>query len=246
MTGKRALTHAGTAMALALLAMPQPGPAAPPRQALFAPPLSPLILTRTLSRGLPDGKAVTTRRSYQVQIMREGEGYRVDGHLLATEVDAPPSLKALADLERNRPDTGLFPIRLDRDGRILSTSELAPAAAVNKAAGIVADRIGKAGLANGDLVQAQAFVQQIRNRTPQSQWPEDVFHPALGVREESRSVDLPGGQTGRVTVAISGHGRNGPDGIAGIERIVTTDLGGDLRVTREAWELIKAESTAAR
>ena len=67
--------------------------------ATFAPPQSSLVLTRELRRPLADGKEVVTRRSYEIAIVHDGDGYRVDGRLIDVEVDAPPALRALSTLE---------------------------------------------------------------------------------------------------------------------------------------------------
>jgi hypothetical protein len=95
-------------------------------------------------------------------------------------------------------------------------------------------------------LQAQAFVARLRGNTARSQWPDDVFRPALGKRTESRTLALPQGAQGQVLVEIEGQGA-GPQGqVAAVDRIVTTDLGGDQRVTRERWQISRyAANTAA-
>lgn len=238
--------RSSAAAALVLAAMSGRAPAAAQSVQAFSPPQSGLLLSRTQSRSLPDGRTITTRRSYAVHITREGAGFRVDGELVDVAVDAPPALLALADLERRRAEHGLFPIRLDASGMIAGESEQLASPAVVQAANLVAERIGGSGLAEPDMVQAQAFVARLRSGTAHSQWPADVFHPALGKRSETRRLALPGGEDGQVVIEIEGQGL-GPQGqISAEERIVTTELAGDRRVTRERWQISRYSADEGR
>ena len=101
-----------------LAAMDGPEAVAPPDA--FAPPSTPLILTRTLYRDLPGGGKIVVTRQYAVHFSADGDGYRLDGQLLDTAVQVPERLSALAEVERRRPDSGLFPAYLDRQGLIRS------------------------------------------------------------------------------------------------------------------------------
>lgn len=245
-TGK-AVWRSSTAAILALAALAGHMPAigeAP--TGTFTPVTSRLMLTRTLERALPDGKIIATRRDYEVRIIRDGDGFRVDGALVNVAVDAPPSLSALAEIERRRPDAGLFPIRLDAGGMIVGGGTRVPGTAVSQAVSHVSERIGASGLAAIDMLQAQAFLAQLRSGAARSSWPGDIFRPTPGKRSEVRTVALAGGATGDVTIEIEGHGA-GPDGqIATVDRIVTTDLGGDRRVTRERWRISRAPADSVR
>jgi len=243
-TGRSGWLHGTAAMlVLAALAGATPLAAAPGG---FAPPRSHLLLTRTLHRPLPDGKAVVTRRSYEVQILRDGEGYRVEGRLVEAAVDAPPSLAALAEIERARPDNGMFPILLDAGGMIVGGGAVQSDGSLDRAAAIAVERIGGSGLPALDMLQAQSFVTQLRSRSARSQWPADIFHPAPGKRSESRAVPMPGGSQGQVTIEIEARGAGAGGLIAALERIVTTDLAGDHRVTREQWQLSRAPTADQR
>jgi hypothetical protein len=220
--------------------------AATPQLATYSPPHSPLLLVRTLYRPLPDGKAIVTRRSYSIRIVPDGAGYRVEGELVQATVDAPPSLAALAEIERRRPETGMFPILLDARGQILGGGKVLSDGSLGRAAVVAAESIGGSGLQAIDMLQAQAFVRQLSSRSPRSQWPADVFNPAPGKRDEARIIALPGGNEGRVTIEIASQGMNKTGQVALLERVVTTDLGGDTRVTREQWLLAKPPSEAGR
>lgn len=237
----------GVAAMLALTATANLTPAAgeEPRGD-FSPPATSMVLSRTLVRDLPDGKTITTRREYEVRFTRMGAGFRVDGALIDVAVDAPPSLAALAEIERRRPDAGLFPILLDASGIIIGNGEQVPGTAVGQAATLVSERIGASGLSALDMLQAQAFVARLRGNAARGNWPNDVFRPAPGRRSEQRSLSLPGGGAGEVTIEIEGQGPGPAGQVAAVDRIVTTDLGGDKRITREHWRISRAPATSER
>ena len=214
--------------------------------AVFSPPRAPLLLIRTHYRPLHDGKAIITRRSYSVRIVPDDAGYRVDGELVQVTVDAPQSLAALAEIERRRPDIGMFPILLDAQGQILGGGNVQSDGSLGHAAIIAAESIGGSGLPAIDMLQAQAFVNHLASRSPRSQWPADVFNPVPGKRDEARVIALPGGSEGHVTIEIASQGANRAGQLALLERVVTTDLGGDTRVTREQWQLSKAPRDVSR
>ncbi len=215
-----------------------PGPKAPASSTdRFQPPSTHLRLTRTLRRPLPGGEQVLTRRSYEIRIVPDGAGFRVDGRLVSVEVEAPQKLGALADLERKRPDDGLFPMRLDAKGMLLPGTDPPSGEAVRKATERASREIGAMKLPASEKSQALAFVGQFRERPGRSPWPLDLFHPAPGHRREIRDVPLPDGTLGHVTTAIDAT-RTEPLGLlSSFTRTVTTDLGGDTRTTHESWTL---------
>ena len=233
----RSVWLCGTAAMLVMagLAAPTASPASAP--AGFAPPDVQLVLTRTVNRPLPGGKAIVVTRSYAVRIIREGSGYRVEGSLIEARAEAPPMLAAIAELERKRPDDGLFPILLDKDGFIAGGGSPRADGSLDRGAVIAAEAIGGSGMAAQDMTQAQAFVSQLRGHAARSQWPADIFRPLPGKRSESRMIALPGGAEGNVTIEIVGSGPGQGGQIAVLDRVVTTDLGGDRRVTQEQWQL---------
>jgi hypothetical protein len=238
-TGGKWAWRCSAAAVMAMAAVATRSPVAAQVAATFTPPQSAMILSRTQVRALPDGKTITTRRIYEVRITRAADGFQVDGHLVNVEVDAPPSLQSLVELERRRPDNGLFPMRLDARGMIVSVMQPGVNPSLDKAVALVSERIGGSGLAALDMLQAQAFVRQLREGGGRSVWPSDVFRPAPGKRSEERRLALPGGREGQVVIEIAGEG-SGPAGqVAALSRIVTTDLGGDRRTTQERWQITR-------
>lgn len=218
-----------------------PAQAAPTQPAaLFAPPQTNMVLTRTVRRALSGNRELVVRRSYQVRIVPDGQGYRVEGALTGCTVEAPGSLQALAEIERKRPDTAMFPITLDGNGMIRSGSATGPGESLDRAADVASERLDAMRLSPRDLDQARAFVRQVQARAVGSQWPADLFHPAPGQRVERRSIPLPGGGTGSVTIEIAVRGTQEGGLLASLERVVITELDGDRRVTREEWTLAGA------
>jgi hypothetical protein len=236
---KKSVWLCGISALLVAGALSVPAASAQALQASFTPPQAQLLLTRTLHRPLPDGKAIVTRRSYAVRIVRDGAGYRVDGTLVEARVEAPPALAALADIERRRPDNGNFPIMLDAKGLIVGGVGLQSDGSLDRAAVVAAEAVGGSGLPAIDMLQVQAFIKQLPSRAPRSAWPADVFHPAPGKRSEARTIPLTGGAVGQVTIEIEAQGPAQDGQIAMLSRVVTTDLAGDKRVTSEQWQLVR-------
>ena len=206
----------------------------------FQPPGSPVLLTRTLRKLLPDGKQVVTRRTYKLRIAPNENGFRIDGKLVDVAVEAPEKLRALAEIERKRPDTGMFPMWLDRSGTLLPGSEAQPGESTKEAVELVSKKLEAMDLTESSKLQAQAFVSQFRKRQGRSPWPTDLFHPAPGLRRETRTISLADGTQGQVTIdldaAVAGTGL-----LSSYSRTVTTTLDGESRVTYETWTLGKAD-----
>jgi hypothetical protein len=202
----------------------------------FQPAPTPMLLTRTLRHVLHDGQAVVTRRSYRVRFAPDGNGFRLDGTLAEVTVEAPPGLEALADLERKRPDTGMFPMRLDVTGMIVPAPDAPPSPSQRQALRIAASEVAMMNLAPDETEQAQSFVGQFQARPYRTPWPQDLFHPAPGSRHEERVVPLAGGVQGHITTDID-VSADAAGLLSAFRRKVTTDLGGDTRVVLEEWTL---------
>lgn len=227
----------GTAAVLPLAALCAT-PAAVAAQGAFSPPESQLVLTRVLHSPLADGKEVVARRSYALRIQPDGDGFRVDGELLGCEVEAPPPLQALAEIERKRPDTGLFPMRLDRMGMLVPAARAAqPDEATGKAAAIASRAIGGSTLDSAERAGAQGFIAQIRSKASATLWPSDLFRPEPGRRVEEQQFALPDGGEGRIIVEILARADSAPGVLTELERTVVTEMAGSRRVTREEWTI---------
>ncbi|MGN6357869.1 MAG: hypothetical protein ACTHLU_10365 [Novosphingobium sp.] len=213
-------------------------PAALAETAAFSPPEGPVTLTRTVRRALPDGKEVVATRSYELRIVRDGDGYRVDGQLLSADVQAPPSLEGLAAIERKRSDDGLFPFRLDARGMIAPAPAAGDRASLEAAGAATRRAIAGGPLPPAQQREAQGFVRRIMAGGAAgagAQWPADLFRPVFGRRVSSSPVSLAGGRSGTVTTTIEAARRDGTDRI---ERTVVTETGGNRRTTREIYALV--------
>lgn len=233
------LAGASTLMPLAALAAAAPDGSSAETGAFVA-PAGPTHLTRAVSRVLPDGKQVTSSRTYALRFVRDGAGYRVEGELVESVCDAPGALRALAEIERKRSDAGLFPLRLDAAGRIVGSGATGDAER-RRAAAAVNARLSAATMAPDDKAQASGFVAQLVARGGGlAAWPSDLFVAPHGERSVVQRLPLPGGGEGTVTVSTKADGKRASGVPATLERTVTTDLGGDRRIVRELWTVAPA------
>lgn len=203
----------------------------------FAPPQNPLVLSRTVWRSLPDGKHIMVRRSYEVRIAVEGDGYVVDGALIDTVVEAPPPVAMLADLERKRPEAGPFPLRLDRHGQITGTNaesaEKSARAEAARTSAIIINQVGRNALPRAESLAALNRVLAAANGG--AAWPVDLFNPTRNRHHEVRRVALPSGNQGEVDVSINVERTTAGDLPQQFERTVITRLDGSERISREVW-----------
>lgn len=206
----------------------------------FHPPLRPLVLTRELRREMPGGREFVSRRHYAIRFEREGAGWRIDGDLVSSEVEAPGVAPEMAELERSRKDTGLFPLHLDGNGLIVAqqgSRDEANARQTRLAAAAFLDRAGLAGTDRQAVLDAVARLQA-QGRAAGGNWPADLFVSRSGAREEVRSIPLGDGLTGKVMIAIAAESDNGL--VERFERRVTTDNGVSRRHSTEVWTIALA------
>lgn len=237
---RRALLRlAGSAAVLPLLPV-VPAAAQPARG--FAPPTEPMLYTRRLERGLAGGARLVVSRSFAVRFARAADGYRVDGQQVDVAVDAPEQLAALARLERERVETGLFPLELDAAGAIRDSAPAAASAQLDEAVREAIAEIERWDRPPAERAQLRAFVDTVHRSAGQlvTEPPRDLFAPLDGHREESRALALPGGGAGQVRVTFTAT----RDPVTGLmreaRREVVTDVAGDLRRTIESWTLALA------
>ncbi|MFM5895584.1 MAG: hypothetical protein ACKOQM_14295 [Novosphingobium sp.] len=204
----------------------------------FAPPSAPMVLSRTVIRDLSDGKQIIVKRSFKVQFVASGNGYTLTGAPLGVTVDVPPVLKGLADLERQRSEPGPFPLVVDSRGLIKAES----VGSTDRQTHESASRMGS------NMLQAAPIADQTKQETIQllinmasdprsSPWPVDLFSAKDAERHLHRSVTLADGSAGEVDVVLRVE-KWLPCGMPALfERVITTDLSGSHRVSREVWSL---------
>jgi hypothetical protein len=209
-------------------------------QARFAPPSAPMRYTRRLERGLTGGARFVVSRSFLVRFVTESGGFRVDGEQLEADVEAPVQLEAFARLERERVETGLFPLELDGSGAILSLAHATGSDALDQAVREAGAQIDRWRLDPAERDKLHAFVEALHRSAGAlvTEPPRDLFAPVDCPREESRTVALPDGDTGQVRVIFTAT----RDPVTGLmreaRREVVTEVSGDLRRTIECWTLM--------
>ena len=226
----------GLLLALALGGATGPG---------FAPPAGALRLTRELHRHLADGQQVVTRRSYRIRITRTGTasvagpdaGFVVDGVLVSAEVSAPPALAQLAAIERARPDTGLFPLHLDRDGQITDAAAPPDTATGKALKKVTNEMISGAHLGPARRAEMRRFTLAVLQGDG-SEMPAELLHPQPGHVEDTSQFALPDGGKGQITVAIDAETDPATGLMRRFSRAITTSGGGTARASEEVWTLL--------
>jgi hypothetical protein len=241
MAGLRIRHRAALLLAGAVILAPTGFPVSPALGAgvkQFEAPEGPLILTRELRRAIAPGKDIVSRRSYAIRFVRQGTGWRVEGTLAKTEVEAPEELAMFAELEKARKDDGLFPLSLDANGMIVSQQGASDTDAAQNARSAATTSVEKIEMSSSDKVVARHMVQRIvtQGTALGGNWPVDLFRPTASPREQVRDVPLPDGRKGRVTVTMQAS--PDPRGVMEqFERRVMTELDGTTRLSQETWKL---------
>jgi hypothetical protein len=235
--GLRAALLAGCALALASSASAESVAQAPP-VAAFAAPAGPIVLTRELRRTIGRNKQIVTRRSYEIRFVPEGGGWRVDGTLISSEVEAPAELAELAALEKARKDVGLFPLTLDSQGLIVAQRAPTDAVATDKARIVANKAVEKIDMTSTDKTVAKQMIQTIATQSQASggNWPVDLFRPPVEPVIDVRNIPLPGGNQGRVTVTMRARPAS-TGGLRQLDRRVLTEIDGTSRLSEETWSM---------
>lgn len=228
-----ALLALGAALPGLTVGLNQPAKAA--ARAQFAAPREPLVLTRTVWRNLHDGQQIMVRRSYFLAFTAEDGGFVVTGEQIASDVEAPPALDAIARLERSRIDRAAFPLRLDAEGLIRLGG--APSPSPGRSDGENAARALIAGhsLSLADQREGETFLADVVAKGGAVPWPLDLFSPREASWSNRRELTLPDGSTGTLTMTFTAESER----IAGlptkVSREVVSEFGGTRRVSREEW-----------
>ncbi|MEN9719278.1 MAG: hypothetical protein RIQ99_2156 [Pseudomonadota bacterium] len=185
----------------AATAQSAPIPAPPAKAARFTPPTTPLILTRTIWRPLRDGKQIVVSRRYRIRFITVASGFRLIGTQIGVQVDAPAELASLAEIERRRIDTDLFPLEIDRSGGISAPQSASAAPNLTAALGTSRALIRTAGLPAAAVDEANRELGRMAT-SKASQWPDGTFIKGAPNSASHTEIVLPDGQTGRVDVIV--------------------------------------------
>ena len=202
-------------------------------------PAGGFTLRRELERGLGGGSAIVVTREWRCHFAQLAAGAAVSGIQDGCKVTAPPALSALAEMERARQITGLFPMQLDKDGRIASWGEPG-ASGIDPAVRAARERIDSLALAEADKRDARTWLAQVGSTAAEvvSQVPRDLFFPETGRRTDSRAMALPGGHSGSYDITIEAEARASDGLLVSSERRIVTRIGDSSRLARERWTLL--------
>ena len=204
----------------------------------FSPPTTPMMLSRMVIRELADGKQIVVKRSFRVQFVPTIDGFVLTGTPIAVSVEVPPVLARLGELERQRSDQGPFPLTIDRAGMIHAEAGTSDDRQANQQARQAATGMIETAPLPGETKHDAIQVLGTMTAQPRSSpWPTDLFATHNGERRQHRSVALGDGLTGEVEVLLRVE-KWLPCGMpARFERIITTQLAGTRKVSREVWSL---------
>lgn len=205
----------------------------------FSPPSEPMLYTRRIERSLPGDARFTVSRSFSIRFQQDLGGYRVDGEQVAVEVEAPDSLASFAAMERERREGALFPLLLDQNGLIAVGSEAPDPPRLDQAVQEALQRIASLPLPESDQAELTRFVRAVHANAAQllTELPRDLFVPGQDGSSETRTLSLPGGGQGVVTVAYTAEREPTTGLMRSAHREVITEFDGSLRRTLESWTL---------
>lgn len=198
-------------------------------------------LERVLVRGLADGKRITVTRRWKIAFSPADAGWlRVTGEQDFVEVDAPAALQALARLEENREEAGLFPRLLDEEGRISDSADSVrldplPEEVVDAALVFAKTRM----VEEEATLASRRFVSDISHSGHEwlTRLPADLFFPLPRERSASREIVLPDGTEGTVEMSETARARDGSGLLESFRREVRTRTANVERGGSDTWRL---------
>ncbi|MXP44493.1 hypothetical protein [Allopontixanthobacter sediminis] len=207
----------------------------------FDPPAIPMLLSRTVLRDLPDGAQISVHRSWEVRFERERDGFSVNGSQISVEVDAPPTLLALAQMEQSREEIGLFPMVLSTDGTVIGGEESPGSIWFDRAVSETAEQIEAARIPGTEAEKVLGALSALHRSATglTGKVPRDLFRPRSLEWQLDRTMDLPGGLSGTIAVLFNAR----LDAAGGLmercERQIVSTIGGSSRTSSEIWNLAR-------
>jgi len=202
-------------------------------------PQAPMRLVRRLVRQLHDGAQIVVEREWLVSFSEHAEGIAVHGRQLRADVEAPPRIASIAEVERGRSTDHIFPILLDRLGMIVAAGTSETREDVDAAMKAAEEIIAQAAISGAEAAQHRRLLAQLQQAGSSmlDQMPRDLFFPRHLALNETRALALPDGTAGEFELAYAA--RTTPDAawLDRAERRVTTRLAGSERYSSETWSL---------
>lgn len=207
----------------------------------FAPDREPLIFSRKLVRGPAGGEAIEVERHFQIEIVPGASGFQISGKQTGVKVSAPAPLQALADIERRRVETGLFPIELNENGLIRAGRPLSATQATKDAVSKALELLDSPNTISDPVLYRQ-FLMQVQKHAAQfmSHLPSDLFSPPDQPVVSKREIPLPGELVGEVEVVYKAASDPDTGLMTAARREVTTRIGSDSRTAQEVWSIASA------
>lgn len=202
-------------------------------------PTQSLRLTRRLSRGLRDGKAIVVTRSWRIEFARQGKGAAVSGEQLSVLVDAPPKLAQLSQLEEQRSTLGLFPILLAPDGTIMAAGTGTTRQTMDAAIATAQEIFAEQGFSATNVAEQGQILAQMQRAGASllDEMPGDLFYPATEPFRDIRRIALPDGGSGEFEVSWEASIYEDSLLLKTARREVVTRIGTSARRSSEDWSL---------
>lgn len=234
LTRRGALGLLGAGMATGLVT---PACAASP----LAPPQTPMLFRRSMMRDAGRGITITVTRGFEIRFVPLASGYRLEGSQVYAEVDAPEELAQIAELERNRIETTVFPVLLDARGLVLDSSgpEPRPTPELDQAVELALARFREIGADETTIADAQTFFQWLQQAggTIGAEMPPELFVPPPEPQQVIRTIELPGGLTGTIETRFGGTVTPETGLMRTAERAIVTRVEGTSQQSLESWSL---------
>jgi len=215
-------------------------PGAPGPSGSIAPPPLPMVYSRRLERTLVDDARIVVERRFAIRFTPAATGFMVDGEQIGVAVDMPDHLEALARLERERVETGIFPLELDQRGWIRSGLSADAVPEIDEALRYVEATLASIERSADEQQRLRDFIAAIHEAgsTIISSLPVDLFAPADSDRSDQRSIALPAGGQGLVQTHFSARRDPATGLMQTARREVITTIAQDQRRTTELFTLV--------
>lgn len=195
-------------------------------------------LTRRLSRSLHDGKAIIVTRSWIIEFEALSQGAAISGEQVAVNVDAPPALARLSEIEASR-TSGLFPILLSPEGMLMAAGENTSQETIDQAIKAAQEYFKERGFSEADTAKQGLIMAQLQRVSGSllDELPSDLFYPSTKPYREIRAIDLPDGGLGEFEVRWTATHQTDTALLATARREVITRVGESERSASEDWTL---------
>lgn len=196
-------------------------------------------LVRRVTRCLGDGHSIIVEREWIVDFSSRGIGWAVDGRQQSVDVEAPERLAPIAELERRRVCTELFPLELDGGGMISENSERISPLDLDKVAAAAKGVLDEQGASSDEVKHFHRFMAQLQQSASSliSSLPADLFFPVAKPFAETRTIAMPGGQTGEIELSYKAIAHPGSGLLDSSHREVVTRVGGTEMRSSESWHM---------